>query len=101
MHLQDFNAVLAQLYNVLVVGAQYRLGVFGFLALEELQDAEVGSSSTSTGNYGTLDQRAALSWLGNHANSFGGDPAHSFLWGGWADGARGGGDTPTSYDWWL
>ena len=59
--------VLVQLYNVLIIGAQYRLGVFGFLALEELRE-EV----TYTGNYGLVDQKALLVWMDDNDAAFGG-----------------------------
>ena len=57
--------VLVQYYSVLVLGAQYRLGVFGFLALEELREE---TSDGSTGNYGVLDQRGLLKWIPDHAS---------------------------------
>ena len=49
-----------QLYSVAVFGAQYRLGIFGFLALQELIE-EV--PKRHTGNHGLLDQRGLLAWL--------------------------------------
>ena len=62
--------------KVVVVGLQYRLGVFGFLALEELRAEE-----SSTGNYGMMDQRAALGWVDLNGHLFGGNPARSIVWG--------------------
>ena len=56
--------------GVIVVTANYRLGMFGFLAHPELS-AETGKGS---GNYGLLDQVAALKWVYNNATAFGGDP---------------------------
>ena len=57
--------------GVLVVNMGYRLGVFGFLADEELA-AE--SPNGSTGNYGLLDQIKALEWVRDNIAAFGGDP---------------------------
>lgn len=56
--------------GIIVVTANYRLGVFGFLAHPELS-AETGKSS---GNYGLMDQVAALDWVRANAAAFGGDP---------------------------
>ena len=50
----------------------YRLGVFGYLADEELR-AE--SPHGTTGNYGLLDQIKALEWVRDNIAAFGGDPA--------------------------
>ena len=57
--------------GVIVVNMGYRLGVFGFLATEELQ-AE--SPNGTTGNYGLLDQIKALEWVQENIAAFGGDP---------------------------
>ena len=57
--------------GVIVVNMGYRLGVFGFLAAEELQ-AE--SPNGTTGNYGLLDQIKALEWVRDNIAAFGGDP---------------------------
>ena len=57
--------------GVLVVNLGYRLGVFGFLATEELA-AE--NPNGSTGNYGLMDQIKALEWVRNNIAAFGGDP---------------------------
>ena len=57
--------------NVIVVNMGYRLGIFGFLATEELQ-AE--SPNETTGNYGLLDQIKALEWVRDNIEAFGGDP---------------------------
>ena len=62
----------AQERNVIVVALNYRLGPFGFLAHSAftLEDPRHRSS----GNYGLLDQRAALVWVRDHIAAFGGDP---------------------------
>jgi para-nitrobenzyl esterase len=57
--------------GMVVVTINYRLNVFGFLAHSEL-DAE--STSGSSGNYGLLDQVAALKWVKNNIDAFGGNP---------------------------
>ena len=61
---------------------QYRLGVLGFLALEEFREEMI-----SIGNYGMMDQRAALTWVQTNGRAFGGNADRSIVWGGWADGA--------------
>lgn len=63
---------LAEQTGVIVVAPNYRLGPFGFLAHAALT-AEDGASPSS-GNYGLLDQRAALAWVRDHIAAFGGDP---------------------------
>ncbi|MFJ8967136.1 carboxylesterase/lipase family protein [Lentzea sp. NPDC102401] len=62
---------LARRGDVITVTVNYRLGVFGFLAHPEL-DAE--SPHGSSGNYGLLDQVAALRWVRDNIAAFGGDP---------------------------
>ena len=64
--------------GVLVVTINYRLGVFGFLAHPELS-AE--SSRGVSGNYGLLDQIAALQWVRTNISRFGGDPGNITLFG--------------------
>jgi para-nitrobenzyl esterase len=58
--------------GIIVVTVNYRLGVFGFLAHPELT-AE--SPHKASGNYGMLDQVAALQWVQRNIAAFGGDPA--------------------------
>ena len=57
--------------GVIFVTINYRLGIFGFLAHPELS-AE--SDLKSSGNYGILDQIAALKWVKENIAAFGGDP---------------------------
>ena len=57
--------------GIIVVTVAYRLGVFGYLALDELaSESETGT----TGNYGLLDQVQALKWVNENISYFGGDP---------------------------
>lgn len=65
---QHDGAYLAEENGILVVTINYRLGVFGFLGLP-------GLSSAGAGNYGLLDQIAALRWVHRNIAAFGGDPA--------------------------
>ncbi|MGQ3045378.1 MAG: carboxylesterase/lipase family protein [Niveispirillum sp.] len=55
--------------GIIVVTINYRVGIYGFLAHPALT-AEAGSS----GNYGLMDQVAALRWVQNNIANFGGDP---------------------------
>jgi para-nitrobenzyl esterase len=57
--------------GVVVVTINYRLDVFGFLAHPELTRE---SGTNASGNYGLLDQIAALLWVQKNIAAFGGDP---------------------------
>jgi para-nitrobenzyl esterase len=57
--------------GIMVVEPNYRLGVFGFLSHPELTKE---SGHNASGNYGLLDQVAALKWVVNNIAVFGGDP---------------------------
>ena len=61
-----------------MVSLNYRLGVFGFLAHPELS-AE--SAHRVSGNYGLLDQQAALRWVRRNIAAFGGDPRRVTIFG--------------------
>lgn len=57
--------------GIIYVSINYRLGVFGFMAHPELsRESTYGGS----GNYGLMDQLAALKWVRDNITSFGGDP---------------------------
>ncbi len=57
--------------GIVVVTLSYRLGVFGFMAHPELTKE---SPHKASGNYGLLDQNAALRWVQQNIAKFGGDP---------------------------
>ena len=58
--------------DIVVITANYRLGIFGLLSLPELSKENAYSAS---GNYTFMDQAAALQWAVDNVASFGGDPA--------------------------
>ncbi|MFN7928471.1 MAG: carboxylesterase family protein [Blastocatellia bacterium] len=64
--------------GVVLVTINYRLGPLGFLAHPELT-AE--SPQHSSGNYGLLDQLAALKWVQKNIAAFGGDPTRVTIFG--------------------
>lgn len=73
------GAELARTRGVVVVTINYRLGGLGFLAHPALA-AEDPAHPTS-GNYGLLDQIAALEWVQRNIDAFGGDRARVTLFG--------------------
>ncbi len=64
--------------GVVLVSMNYRLNIFGFLATAALA-AE--SPQHAAGNYGLMDQAAALQWVKRNAAAFGGDPNNITLFG--------------------
>jgi para-nitrobenzyl esterase len=66
------GSTLARRGDVVVVTANYRLGAFGFLGLDDERFAA---------NAGVLDQLAVLEWVAGHAAAFGGDPGNVTLMG--------------------
>ena len=64
--------------GVVLVTINYRLGAFGYLA-HSLLSAE--SEHGASGNYGTLDQVAALRWIQRNIAAFGGDPSRVTIFG--------------------
>ncbi|HSF54363.1 MAG TPA: carboxylesterase family protein [Algoriphagus sp.] len=57
--------------GIVVVNINYRVGILGFLAHPELTAENADQTS---GNYGILDQIAALEWVKRNIAAFGGDP---------------------------
>jgi para-nitrobenzyl esterase len=64
--------------GVVLVSVNYRLGVFGFLSHPELTRE---SGRNASGNYGMLDQVAALRWMQENIAAFGGDPGNVTIFG--------------------
>jgi para-nitrobenzyl esterase len=58
--------------GIVFVGLNYRVGIFGFFSHPELTKE---SGVNASGNYGLMDQIAALKWVRDNIAAFGGDPA--------------------------
>src|SRR5258705_484528 len=71
------GATLARRGDVVVVTINYRLGAFGFLRLRD----RFGQRLPATGNEGLLDQVAALTWVRDEIEAFGGDPDQVTIFG--------------------
>ena len=65
-------------HGIVLVSANYRLGIFGFYEHPELT-AE--SKHHASGNYGLMDQIAALKWVRENIGRFGGDPRNVTVFG--------------------
>ena len=65
----DYDPTALAEHGVTVVTINYRLGALGFLAHPALADA-----NGQSGDYGLMDQQAALRWVQRNIASFGGDP---------------------------
>jgi para-nitrobenzyl esterase len=74
----DFDPTAMVSQNVVVVTINYRLGVLGFLSHPALT-AE--SPDHVSGNYGILDQQAAMQWVQRNIANFGGDPNNVTIFG--------------------
>ncbi|XP_057880895.1 thyroglobulin [Melospiza georgiana] len=77
------GSYLAAIGNVIVVMANYRVGIFGFLST---------GSAEARGNAGLWDQLAALRWVQQNIASFGGDPGRVSV-----GAARGGADVTSAH----
>ena len=64
--------------GAILVTINYRLGVMGFLSHPELS---LESENNTSGNYGMLDQIAALKWIQENIAAFGGDPEQVTIFG--------------------
>jgi para-nitrobenzyl esterase len=64
---------LATMTGSVVISINYRLGALGYLALDGLDAA---SPATKSGNWGLLDQMAALKWVERNVAAFGGNPGN-------------------------
>jgi para-nitrobenzyl esterase len=73
------GAHLAATGRVIMVAIHYRLGILGFLAHKALGE--------HSGDYGLLDQQAALRWVQQNIARFGGDPSNVTMFGQSAGGA--------------
>src|SRR5271157_3838871 len=73
---QDGEALASQ--GVVVISMNYRMGIFGFFVLPELITE---SERNSAGNYGLMDQVAALQWVHRNIAAFGGDPGNVTIFG--------------------
>lgn len=71
------GATLARRGDVVLVSINYRLGPLGFLRLVDI----TGGAIPSQGNEGLLDQIAALEWVRDNVESFGGDPGNVTIFG--------------------
>ncbi len=73
-----FNGEAFAKNGVVLVTINYRLGIFGLLAHPELTNE---SKYNSSGNYGLLDQIAALKWIKENIEAFGGNPNNVTVFG--------------------
>lgn len=64
--------------NVVFVSFNYRLGALGYVANAALRDR---NGDGSLGNFGVMDQQAAMRWVQQNIAAFGGDPANVTMWG--------------------
>ncbi|HIB54185.1 MAG TPA: carboxylesterase/lipase family protein, partial [Nitrospirales bacterium] len=71
------GAQIAQRGDIVVVSINYRVGAFGFLHLADI----AGADYVSSGNIGLLDQIAALKWVKDNINHFGGNPDNVTVFG--------------------
>jgi para-nitrobenzyl esterase len=75
---------LARNFDVVVVQTNHRLGLLGFLYLDEI----AGPDYSGSGNMGMLDITAGLKWVSENIAVFGGDPNNVMIWGESGGGAK-------------
>jgi para-nitrobenzyl esterase len=75
---------LARNFDVVVVETNHRLGLLGFLYLDEI----AGPDYAGSGNMGLLDITAGLKWVHENIAVFGGDPNNVMIWGESGGGAK-------------
>jgi len=80
----DCHNLVKENPDVIFVTIAYRVGFFGFLHLSHLPD---GKDYTDAQNLGLLDQLAALKWVHDNIENFGGDSENVTIWGQSAGGA--------------
>lgn len=68
---------IARNFDVVVVETNHRLGLLGFLYLEEI----AGPDYAGSGNMGVLDITAGLEWVHDNISQFGGDPENVMIFG--------------------
>jgi para-nitrobenzyl esterase len=73
-----YNGTALAKKGVVVVTLNYRMGALGFLAHPQLDNESLTNTS---GNYGLLDQQAALLWVRKNIGAFGGDPSRVTIFG--------------------
>jgi para-nitrobenzyl esterase len=78
------GANLARNFDVVVVETNHRLGLFGFLYLDEIAGPEYAGS----GNQGLLDIAAGMWWVHQNIAAFGGDPENVMIFGESGGGAK-------------
>jgi para-nitrobenzyl esterase len=78
------GANLARNFDVVVVQTNHRLGLLGFLYLDEV----AGPDYAGSGNMGVLDIAAGLKWVKENIAQFGGDPANVMIFGESGGGAK-------------
>lgn len=73
---------LAKRGDVVVVSLNYRVGALGFMAHPALSaEAAKTDGVFASGNYGLMDQQAALRWVRDNISAFGGDPQNITIFG--------------------
>jgi len=74
----DYDPTMLVAEDVVVVTLNYRLGVLGYLAHPALSN---GGPHGASGNYGFMDQQAAIAWVRSNIRNFGGNPNNVTIFG--------------------